>query len=686
MTQLGEWIEGKYYVEGLEYTFPKRPPLNQIRNSDLPKSKQIWKRRLDDEEFDWSEGWEERLNDNPEQLQFIFDEVNRITNGEWVMINGEPTYLNGDTYFFLQHFVLEDTGEYPEYRDTALYYYRFRELTRNSRFCTGDTLLKGRRLGATSMVMSALLRRSITVQNKNFGIISKTGADAEGAFGILVNAFQSLKPYLKPQVEGNDAPKKVLSMKKQSSRIKKDQKVTGAREGLNNKVLWRPTALNTFDSGAYEDILVDESGKFPKDVPISKYIQIVTKCVKKGAKITGKLSLPTTVNPPKEGGDEYKHIWEKSNQLDANYLGETKTGLYRIMIPAYFGFAGYIDQYGNSVVENPTPEQTKYLAETGECPDPNIGAKKYLENKRKELENDLEALAEEKRMNPFTPKEVFEAAEKKTYFNKPKHNAQLDLIREKLVLDGKDPDKDEYGRRGWFRERADGTVMFEDDPKGLWYIIGFPDVTNKFEKRLGSKGYKYKPKNLSFGGAGLDPIAHASATVEKGSDACLIIRSRVNILRPYESGRPEAMFLGRMDVKSEFHKQIFWGLKFYGVRVLGERAPSDWSDWAVENGYEEYLIGTQRVDKTWVYGANAQNKDYLEQHLTVMVESSYDDVDKVFFKRLIKDRLDYDIKARTDYDACIADGNALIACSEPVVVQQEYTGIKFIKQGKISTY
>src|SRR5690606_39035341 len=126
------------------------------------------------------------------------------------------------------------------------------------------------------------------------------------------------------------------------------------------------------------DILVDESGKYPVEVPISKYLPIVTKCVKKGARVSGKIHLPTTVNPPKSGGAEYRTVWDNSNQAKADYLGQTKTGLYRIFIPAYCGFDGYVDEFGNSVIENPTPEQTKYLESIGYCPDPTIGAKQYL--------------------------------------------------------------------------------------------------------------------------------------------------------------------------------------------------------------------------------------------------------------------------------------------------------------------
>jgi hypothetical protein len=682
---LGIWVDGEYYVEGLKYEFPKRPPLKDIRGYGIPKSKQKWSRVVDYEKFDWSGGWEDRLNDNPDQVNYLVEEVERLNSGMWLYVNGEPTYINSYFYFFLNWFLLPE-GVYPEYRDTSLYYYRFLEICDNTKTCLGHTLLKARRLGATSMIMSALLLKMLTLRNANLGIVSKKGKDAGKAFQYAVKALGNLPEFLKPIQEGNTAPKQVLSLKKQADRITKTKKSATKGEGLNNELSWENTDLNSYDGYALAYLLIDEGGKFPTETPINKYLSIAAKCVKKGARITGKIFMPTTVNDKKSGGAEYQITWQSSDQSKANYLGETKTGLYRIMLPAYFGYDGWIGAFGESVWDTPTPEQTKYLETIG-CLDPTIGAKQYQANTRKALENDLEALEEEIRQNPWNDKEVFESANKKIHFDRKRHEAQLQVIKDQLVAEGKDPEKDELGRRGWFREKFDGTVFFEDDPKGLWYILQFPDKPNQFEKsEIGGKP-KYKPTGTAYGGAGLDAIAHSDATVEKGSDASIMIRRRYTIIDPEKSGCPVAMFLGRMDNKPDFHKQTYWGLKFYGVRMLGERSPTDWVDWAKENGYEQFLLGTQRSDGTWVYGAAPQNKEYIEEHLTEMVESSYNDVEKIFFKRLIKDRLDFDVNDRTDYDTAISDGNSLITIKEPLKqVKDKPKGKKFVKHGRITTY
>lgn len=680
---LGDLREDGLYIEGLKYEFPTKPPAKDIRNAGLPKKKQVWVRSLEDEQFDWSDGWEDRLNANPDQVQFIVDEVDRLNNGLWIMIGGEAVYLNNFSYFFLQHFILPDSGEYPEYRDTIVYYYRFVEICDKAKLCTGHTLLKARRLGATSMVTARMLLKALLTRNKSFGITSKTGADAEDAFGFLVNAFQSLKPYLKPSTEGNDAPKKVLSLKKQANRIKKDQKTSNTREGLNNKVYWRANSISTFDGGAYEDILVDESGKFPTDVPISKYLQIVTKCVKKGAKVTGKLCLPTTCNAPNSGGAEYRIVYDSSDQSKADYLGQTKTGLYRIMIPSFYGFSGYLDFWGNSVWDTPTAEQTEYLESTGECPDPKIGAKAYLQHIRKNLENDPEALQEEIRMNPFNAVEVFETANDRCLFNLQNLNKREAELVEKLVEFGKNPFKDELGRRGWFHKSPNGEVKFIDDDKGLWYIHHLlpTEQANKFR----IVGNNQIPLNEAYGSSGLDPVQSSTPTVEKGSDACCIIHRRYVSQDEENSDIPTAMFLGRLEDIDEMYNQIFNGLIYYGVKMLAERAPDYFAKYAKERGLSEYLYGTKRSDGTEVKGIVAQQTANIkEEHARVQVTKARDCVHKIPFIRLIRDMKDFRTDERTLYDCSMAWGYSLMAAEYAFKKEiHKSTAVKFLMKGRL---
>ena len=682
--QLGEWKDGKLYIEGLEYEFPKQPPKKEMLNYGLPKKDQVWTRITDYEKFDWSDGWEDRIEDNEEQLQYLVDEISRILNGVWVLINGEAVYLNNYTYFFLQWFMLED-GEYPQFRDTALYYYRFVEICDKAKLCTGHTLLKARRLGATSMALSGLQFLLLTTKNSNFGIVSNKGNNASKAFQRVVKSMGNLPVFLRPIQEGNTAPKKVLSLKEQAQRITKDNKKGSAQGGLNNELSWENTDLNSYDSYALRGLLADETGKYPRETPIDKYLPIVTKTLKRGAKVVGKIFMPTTVNPPEEGGAEYREIWEGSDQSKADYLGQTKTGLYRIFIPAYLGFDGYITKYGESIWKTPTEEQKKLLMEVEGCPDYNIGAKEYLENIRKSLENNPEELQEEIRMNPFSPEEVFESANERCIFNLTNLNKREQELTDKLVDLGLSTKTGELGRRGWFRKRGN-RVVWEDDPvSGLWYVHYFlpSDQTNQY--RILGNGHK-EPTNESFGAGGLDGYFSGQATVDKGSDGCLIIRSRkTDKLEDKYSGVPVAMLLGRLESIDDFYEQVFNGLIYYGVKMLAERAQLYFEEYAEKNKLLGYLYSTTRSNGTKVYGIPAQqNKATIEEHARVQVMSSLDDHYKIPFINLIRDRKVFNVRSRTETDVAMADGYALMALEFPIKeIKKENVKVQFLRKGRV---
>lgn len=657
----------KFIIEGLEYETPPMPPLKTMRNYGLPAKEQVWRRFTDYEQFDWNEGWGTRAT--PEQIKYLEEEIERLYIGCWVIINKEPTYINNYFYFFLQWMYLENEY-YPDYRDTGLLYYRFVEICEKAKLCLGHVLIKGRRAGVSSMEASIELLNGLIYRNSRQGIISKTGDDARDIFEFIVIAFQALPPFLKPSIEGTDAPKKILSLKKQAGRITKDKAQASNREGLNNTISWKATALNSYDSGKLLRILVDESAKW-SEVDISTYLKIVGKCLTRGAKVVGKMAVVSTVNKGDKGGDRFKVVWDDSDQSKANRLGQTASKLFRMFIPGFMGYDGYIGRWGESIIENPTPEQIEWLKTVEECPDPTIGAKQYLEMQRALLANDPEGLMEEIRQAPFTWQEVFKSNNNFCHFNVAELNDQIDELSIEMASQGLNPNKDENGRRGFFVKMDNGRVRFIDDPNGIWYVIKLlkEEEANKFEIK---NGIQY-PTNTAFGGAGLDPYAHSDKTVDKGSDGCVIIRERYSSLNPDDTGMPIAMLLGKMKTKKEFHTQVFNGLQYYGVRILGERAPSDWIEFAIENKLASptdhkkkigYLVITRRANDSEIYGIAPQDKEAREEHLTLMKESSYSDTKKIRFMRLLKDRLGFDQDDRTDYDTCIADGYSLMTLKE----------------------
>ena len=145
-----------------------------------------------------------------------------------------------------------------------------------------------------------------------------------------------------------------------------------------------------------------------------------------GRKIVGKAMVGSTLNPMDKGGKEYKDLWRDSNPTERNANGRTRSGLYRLFIPAYDSLEGFFDLYGNPIVKNP-PEPIDGL--DGE--EIAIGSRTYLKNEREALKNDASELNEITRQFPFTEDEAFRDSIDGSLFNIGKiyeqvqHNEEL---------------------------------------------------------------------------------------------------------------------------------------------------------------------------------------------------------------------------------------------------------------------
>lgn len=648
----------------------------KIRGAKLKLKDQYWKRHTEYEDEAWS--W----NDDPKhgvvwwddpapgQAQWYYDEINRILNGEWVMIEGRPTYLNNFAYFYHQWFVLKEGG-YPEYRDTSLEFLRFLEIVFTDPKCRGGNTMKGRRKGVSSMCMSVMLQFGVVIKkNVEMGLTSKSNVDAEKIFQLmLVNGYANLPNFLKPRISGNDLPKTKMHIIKKAGGITKEKGIGSAKEGLNNKIEFRAPSANVFDGDGLWFLLLDEAAKW-EDINIYDYLQVAYQSTVAG-KTIGRMMLITTVNKGDKGGDNYKLVWKQSSQLKRDVLGQTDNKLYRQFIPGYMGGrdGGWIDKYGNSVWDTPTPEQTEWLLNDPNTLDPYMGCKAYCELQRKLLVNEPEKLQEEIRQFPFNTVEVFNTANNQCHFNLKDLNDQIERMEE---LAG--PAK-ETGRRMTFKMSPNGQKYPVDDPNGMWYIHELIEANNKSVY----KGSIKCPDNVAWGAAGLDTYANSRISVEHGSDACLVIMSRFNYQEPEQSYMPVAMFLGKPKTKEEFHTQIQYGLEYYGVKMLAERSPTDWEDWFVNETRRlaspieavkkyGYLITTKRWDDSEVYGATTSGKETMEQHLTVQIEYALNNMHKIRYLRILRDMLNFNLSDRTDYDGCMAMGYALMALSDSVKI------------------
>ena len=99
--------------------------------------------------------------------------------------------------------------------------------------------------------------------------------------------------------------------------------------------------------------------------------------------------MGSTANKQQDGGAEFKDIFYDSDMQEKDLNGRTKSGLYKLFIPAFDNLEGFIDEYGYSVID--TPEKPIMGIDEMSI---DTGARDYIQNRRDALKNDTTALSE----------------------------------------------------------------------------------------------------------------------------------------------------------------------------------------------------------------------------------------------------------------------------------------------------
>jgi len=322
-----------YQIEGMNIGLPKVPDdKTKILNHEVMPFQQKWKRG----------GLPAGLNERTKMQHedYILEEFRRREEGVWVYINGEPEWFSGAYYYFLSWIMLD--RDYPHFRYTQKELMLFWEGCFADGRSYGINYVKNRRLGWSTLEYSEALNRSTVVKYGLVGMISKTGSDAKSMFRKAVRSYKKLPFFFKPQVDGTTNPKSELHFVRPSRRLTRNfTKDDGEADGLDTIIRWYNTDLNAMDGERIAPLMIiDEAGKFPKQVPFSSYWDIAKTCLEEGMEIISSTMLGSTVNDLHKGGAEFKKVWDDSDYNDRTANDQTKSGLYRIFIPAEYNMRG----------------------------------------------------------------------------------------------------------------------------------------------------------------------------------------------------------------------------------------------------------------------------------------------------------------------------------------------------------
>ena len=656
-------------IHGLDIALPKKPKKSDILFHDLPKKLQMWKRSDVPQELSRVRSMDEWF-EKPAEFRrsfspYIEQEFERRRNGVWFYNNGVPTYITGRHYMFLQWSKI-DIG-YPSYLAFQREIFLHMAACEADPRCIGQLYTKCRRSGYTNICAAVLVDEATQVKDKLLGIQSKTGKDSQENIFMkkVVPMFKSYPFFFKPIQDGTTNPRMELAFREPSKRITKKNKTSQKGDALNTIINWKNTTNNAYDGEKLHMLYLDEAGKWEKPVDIREAWRIERTCLIVGKKVIGKALVGSTVNPMDKGGEEYKNLWEDSDPTERNANGRTRSGLYRIFIPADRALEGFFDLYGNPVVDDPDAE---IEGVDGEMIDQ--GSKTYLKNERDSLKHDPSELNEVIRQFPLTEDEAFRDSIEGSIFNIGKIYQQIDWNNNLY------PNPVVRGNFIW--KEKDKEVIFSPDPRGRFHVAWQPPV--EMRNQVAEVRGKKVPHNSQYGVGGVDSYDLDETLDGRGSKGALHLYTKFNMRDDIPSNMFVVEYASRPDLASIFYEDVLMASFYYGFPLLIENNKYGIVRYFESRGYDGYVLDrpdhlkapNSKVNvRTKGIPSNSQDviqahahaiEAYIHDHVGIKPETA--DFGNMYFNNTLEDWIGYKINNRTKYDLTISSGLALLGAQK----------------------
>ena len=661
----GESLE----LGGLVIVLPVKPPKKQIAGHGSAKRLQMWERHDMPKELSRVRSMDEWLEMPREFRQkfspYIEEEFRRRREGFWFYNNGVPTYITGRHYMMLQ-WTRMDIG-HPSFLNFQREIFLHLAACEADPRCIGQLYTKCRRSGYTNICSAVLLDEATQVKDKLLGIQSKTGKDAQENIFMkkVVQMFRHYPFFFKPIQDGTTNPRMELAFREPSKRITKNNKTTQKGEALNTVINWKNTTNNAYDGEKLHILYLDEAGKWEKPTDIRDAWRIQRTCLIVGRKIVGKALVGSTVNPMNKGGKEYKDLWADSDPFERNANGRTRSGLYRLFIPAYESLEGFFDLYGNPVISQP---ESAIEGVDGDMI--YQGSKVYLKNERDSLKHDASELNEVVRQFPFSEDEAFRDSIDGSVFNVGKIYEQMDHNEELY------PDPVVTGNFIWKDGVQDTEVVFSPDPRGKFNVSWLPPKELR-NKKLYENG-KLIPPNAELGVGGVDSY-DLDATVDgRGSKGALHLYNKFHM--EYPSNMFVVEYATRPPLAKIFYEDVLMAAVYFGYPLLIENNKYGIARYFESRGYDGYLMDRPQHLKTSsakvkvkTKGIPSNSQDIIQSHAHAIESYIHDhvginhetlEVGNMYFNETLEDWIAYKIDNRTKFDLTISSGLALLAAQK----------------------
>jgi len=615
--------------------------------------------------FDWN-----KYPDNFKEkwYDYVDNEFKRREEGFSFYNNGIPTYITGTHYMYLQWSKI-DVGA-PDFRESNRLFFIFWEACKADPRCYGMCYLKNRRSGFSFMSSAELVNQATISSDSRFGILSKAGADAKTMFTDKVVPISLNYPFFfKPIQDGMDRPKTELAYRVPASKFTRrkldSQENPEELEGLDTTIDWKNTGDNSYDGEKLKLLVHDESGKWLRPDNILNNWRVTKTCLRLGSRIIGKCMMGSTSNALDKGGDNFKKLYYASDVTKRNRNGQTNSGLYSLFIPMEWSYEGFIDTYGLPVFDTP---KTPIKGIDGNEID--YGVIEHWQNEVDGLKTDSDGLNEYYRQFPRTEQHAFRDETKQSLFNLTKIYEQIDYnndLRNSNILT--------RGNFQWEGGIQDTKVVFYPNKDGRFLVSWIPPY--HLQNKIILKNSMKYPGNEHIGAFGCDPYDISGTTDGKGSKGALHGLTKFS-MEDAPSNTFFLQYISRPQTAEIFFEDVLMACIFYGMPILAENNKPRLLYHFKRRGYRGFSMN--RPDRIFnklsatereIGGIPNSSQDIIQAHAAA-IETYIEDYvglnevgyGTMYFQDTLEDWARFDINKRTNHDASISSGLAIMACNK----------------------
>lgn len=662
-----EWDEDPtmfIQVDTYKVPMPKMPPHEEIINHELPPEKQFFKRT----EIPKSLLREKECT--PEEEKFIKGEYHKCDNGVWMYIKGQPLYLPGDYYHFLNYWHVED-GTKPYFYLPQQKLYNLYNMLDGDDNCLGTMLLKARRMRATEMTIQRGYFQVFRFRNRNMFLQSKTDETAEGNYDRIVQAHDKMIWFMKATNDGSSKNKDGLKFRYPSKRItEKSLKERSSTEKifeydeLGGVIIFGPSKATHFDGKKAKYITLNEYAKL-ENMSLTKAVSILRHCVTMNnlKTVIGKLHCESTVEELNE--KQFKEVinfWKDSDPLKRNRNGRTTSGLYRIFISA--AETGEPDKYG--FVD---PEETR----------------RYVLNTIEDfvLQGKIKEAADERRKTPLTVEDALTPSGNESAFNKERLQETAERLN--FPLPGQEAQVVK-GNFEWENGIQDSRVVFLPNPEGRWTVskvTGFRD--NFIFEMYGTK----LPGNTDRFRSGADPFDHKLPKGSRRSDGASVVFEKYDELKDgnnfdvesgirvpkdgglhFKTNQPVSIYRYRHEDPDLYYEDMLMQTIYFGTLILVENNKPGLMRYFDKRGYPQLIQNRPKETLTnknqKVSEGIAASDSTISQYFSAEANYIYNYHNAIKFIELINELLSMNRENVTSHDLGVAFGWCLLAVNAEV--------------------